>query len=290
MRALRTSFGHTCKKKMEHFGKRLLGPRPLYDVNPHVLDCRVQFIESTHTYIIDGDVSHSITSVTTLVHKFFRHFDADAVIDKMSRSPSFSESKYFGMSPDEIKADWERNRDEAAQAGTRMHKSIENVVNGFPAHHAFAHGTALPSANVPCRELEMFNEYASRVKSEGLVPFRTEWVVFSKPHNLAGSIDMVYRAPDGSLVLADWKRSKKINMANRYQRGIGPCKHLDDCNFVHYTLQLNLYRRIIEMHYGERVSDMRLVILHPAQTGPIVLKVQRLDAEIDAMLETCGNV
>lgn len=268
--------------------RRFLIARPLSETNAHPRDQRVQFIEDTHTYIIDGDSKKSITSVTTLVHKFFAHFNADAVIEKMSKSPSFPESRYFGMSADDIKLEWERNRDEAATAGTLMHKCIENLNNDRQPYDAFAHGKAIPRDSVPERELELYEQFVQQfVVPNKLKPFRTEWVVFSEQHSLAGSIDMVYKAPDGSLVLADWKRSKKINVNNRYQKGLGPCKHMDDCNLIHYTLQLNLYRQVLEMHYGARVTDMRIVVLHPAQSAPQVYTIPRLEKEIDTMLKTC---
>ena len=46
-------------------------------------------------------------------------FNADVVITNMMNGKNWSQSKYYGMSREEIKAQWETNRDEAAQAGTK---------------------------------------------------------------------------------------------------------------------------------------------------------------------------
>jgi len=49
-------------------------------------------------------------SVTTWNHKHFEQFDADKIIQRMMKSKNWPNSKYYGQSPDEIKAGWEKNR------------------------------------------------------------------------------------------------------------------------------------------------------------------------------------
>ena len=84
--------------------------------NAHERDSHITFDEGPHIYTIDGD--SGFTSVTTWNHSHFEHFDADAIIANMMRSPNWQLGhKYYGMTPDEIKASWDKNRDEAAAAG-----------------------------------------------------------------------------------------------------------------------------------------------------------------------------
>jgi nucleoside-diphosphate-sugar epimerase len=42
-----------------------------------------------------------------------------------------------------------------------------------------------------------------------------EWMIFDEDLKLAGSIDMVYENPDGTLSIYDWKRSKDISKINK---------------------------------------------------------------------------
>ena len=102
-------------------------PDYLEKQNPHPRDARISFDEGPHIYTIDGD--DSFTSVTTWNHQHFRKFDADATITKMMGSNNWPNSKYFGLTREEIKDSWERNRDEAAKAGTEMHYNIECYYN-----------------------------------------------------------------------------------------------------------------------------------------------------------------
>ena len=82
---------------------------------------------------------------------------------------------------------------------------------------------------------------------------------------LSGSIDMVYENPDGTLMIYDWKRSKEISRINKFDKyaEIYSISHLPDSNFWHYSLQLNTYKVILEKKYGKKVTNLRLVRLHP---------------------------
>ena len=80
-------------------------------INAHPRDKRITFDPIPHTYMIDGDPTVKYTSVTTWNHGHFEEFDADAIIRSMTRSKKWAESKYYGQTPDEIKAGWDKSRD-----------------------------------------------------------------------------------------------------------------------------------------------------------------------------------
>ena len=95
----------------------------LANINKHERDDNVQFDEGPHIYTVDGD--DSFTSVTTWNHSHFEHFNADKIIANMMKGKNWKEGyKYNGMTKEEIKASWDKNRDEAAAAGTKMHYDI----------------------------------------------------------------------------------------------------------------------------------------------------------------------
>jgi hypothetical protein len=155
-------------------------PVKLALTNPHPRDERITFDEPRHIYFIDGD-STDIISVTTLIHRLFGEFDADKVIDNMMRSRNWPTSKYFGKTREEIKAEWDANRDEASAAGTKMHFNIECFYND------------IFNEDDSC-EYRYFANFWTDFQREypGVRAFRTEWRVFDEDIRLAGSIDMVY--------------------------------------------------------------------------------------------------
>ena len=112
-------------------------------------------------------------------------------------------------------------------------------------------------------EWQYFLQYAKQYPE--MKPYRTEWMIYHEDLKIAGSVDMVYRNPDGTLLIYDWKRCKEIVKVNAYgSTATTECvRHLPDTNFWHYALQLNTYKNIIEQKYGAKVVGLCLVCLHP---------------------------
>jgi hypothetical protein len=228
-------------------------PKPDIDylarINAHPRDKRITFDPIPHTYTIDGDPSVKYTSVTTWNHSHFEEFDADAIIDSMMRSKKWTESKYYGKSVDEIKAEWDKNRDEAAEAGTAMHYDIECYYNQCPRDNTST-------------EYEYFKQFLEDYPH--LEPYRTEWTIFHEELRLSGSIDMVFRNKnDGTFSIYDWKRCREIKKTDRKCSTNPVIEHIPDTNYWHYCLQLNTYKAILESKYDMKIYDMYLVCLHP---------------------------
>ena len=241
----------------------------------HPRDNEIHFDEPSHVYTVQG-CSKGYISVSKILHCFFGHFDADEVITKMMRSRNWRNSKWYGMTREEIKAAWDKNGAEASAAGTAMHLSIEMAMNGAEAE--------VPAEAKETTEWKYFQSYWEK-DSRTWEPWRTEWEVWDPELKLSGSIDMVYRnRNDGTFAIYDWKRAKKLETENSYQSGIGPLAHLPDTNFWHYSIQLNLYRWLLEKHYGIQISKMALVVLHPNNDGPKVYPLHRMDEEVEAIL------
>ncbi len=219
----------------------------LQNINSHPLDKYISFDEKPHIYTIDGDSNY--TSVTTWNHSHFPKFNSDKIIDKMMNSSNWINSKYYGKSKQQIKDEWEKNKNEAAEAGTKMHYDIECYYNN----------------NKIVNNSKEFTYFLNFVeKNKHLKPYRTEWMIYDKQLKLAGSIDMVFENEDKTLSIYDWKRCKEIKKENRWQKALTPCiSHLPDSNFWHYSLQLNTYKAIIEKNYNKKIKKMVLVCLHP---------------------------
>jgi hypothetical protein len=261
----------------------------LSEKNKHPRDAGIVFDEEPHIYTILDDPQSEYTSVTTWNHSHFAEFDADKIIDKMmSNKERWKKSKYYPKTKEQIKAEWEAAGKEASELGTRMHKAIElyyNIQNDKP-HNGNdklqsdeQQGDEPQNDEQQSTEFRYFLEFARDFKH--LRPYRTEWMIYDTELKFAGSVDMLFENPDGTLEIYDWKRSKEIKMDNPWQSSHTPCiQHLPDCNYVHYCLQLNTYREMLERNYQVKIGGMYLVILHPTQTTYQRIKVQDLREEI----------
>lgn len=277
--------------------------------NPHPRDTHIHFDEGPHKYTIQGvtgiTADTEFTSVTTLVHKHFEHFDAKKVIAGMMRNQKkwndpIANAKYYGKTAEEIEKMWTMAGQEAAAKGTEMHHEIECFYNQpqSPQSPDTPNTDAAPATNTI--EFQYFlNFNREYVSAEGatLRPYRTEWTVFHEEARIAGSIDMVYEMVEAStaestatippLLIYDWKRCreiKKTNSANKFATHPA-IEHLPDTNFWHYALQLNIYKYILQTKYGKTVTDLYLIVLHPESQKYNRIKLPNLQTEVTELFE-----
>lgn len=225
-------------------------------INEHERDRGIKFVEEGHVYYVNREKGYK--SCTTVVHDAFEKFNSDKIIDGMMKSEKWPQSKYYGMTKQEIKDQWKANGAEAAKMGTAMHAMFEYYYNGIkPEVIESYEGT---------KEHEYFMNFVN--DHPDLVPYRTEWNVYHEEYKLAGSIDMIYINEDGTLSIYDWKRCKSIDRFNDFGKKckVKGLKHISDTNYWHYTLQLNIYKFILESKYGFEVRDLHLVVIHPENT------------------------
>lgn len=271
--------------------------------NKHVRDDNVHFDEPTHKYTILNDVVSNYTSVTTFNHQHFAKFDADKIIKNMMKGSNWNPSnKYWGMSIEDIKRLWNNNASIVSNEGTNLHFDIEcfmnqNLVdetdNPIPYTHQDlleVYNDEINSGILPPNTSDEWLFFLKFIEEfPHLKPYRTEWVVYNEDIKLAGSIDMVYENPDGTLSIYDWKRAKEITKANSFNKfAITTCiNHLPDTNFWHYSLQLNTYKVLLEEKYGKTVKDLYLVRLHPNNNKKTfdLIKCADLKKEVYSLFE-----
>lgn len=267
-------------------------------MNTHPRDALIEFAPGPHKYTCMGEANY--ISVTTWLHSHFPAFDADAIIKKMNLTNP--KCKYYGQTPEQIKAGWDQNRDEAAAAGTAMHEAIEAyLLGGLPPHApppvegADAENgytvNELSDASAPCVRPSpgggswgVSPHFLNFLAAHPLLkPYRCEWMVFDEDVKIAGSIDFVAENEDGTLTIYDWKRCKEIKKSNSFGgSALTECiSHLPDTNYWHYALQLNTYKTILERKYGKKIKKMFLVGLHPNLPNYQVHAVPELVQEME---------
>ena len=265
--------------------------------NKNERDDLIKFYAKGHKYEIIIDPKTKYTSVTTWNHSHFPKFNADDVIANIFKSKGWGPGhKYWGQSAQQIKNSWKSNGDAASGAGTNLHERIENFMNNNNFENVVYSQKELYELYIKDKECndsdeqKEWNYFIQFVKDHpDLKPYRTEWMIFDEDLKLAGSIDMVYENPDGTLSIYDWKRSKdisKINGWNKFALNSLIC-HMPDSNFWHYTLQLNTYKAILERKYGKTVTKLCLVRLHPDNEEETyeLLDVPILTKEIQELFE-----
>jgi ATP-dependent exoDNAse (exonuclease V) beta subunit len=206
------------------------------------------------------------------VHTHFPKFNSDKIIDGMMKKPDWKPGhKYWGLTKADIKKMWSSNGESVSSAGTNLHYAIEQFMNTENVHTHMDIVERMETGSILTIDASVtstpeWNYFMNFTKDKPMfIPYRTEWLIYDEDLKIAGSIDMVYTNEDGTLSIYDWKRCKSINKINLYNKfALTPCiSDMHDTNYWHYTLQLNIYKYILEHKYNQIVSGLYLVQLHP---------------------------
>ena len=196
------------------------------------------------------------TSVTGFISKFKQPFDVDKIAEKTSRS---KKSKWYGLSPEEIKIAWKAESNRATDLGTWYHAQREADICGLNT-------IKIEGKHIPIFkpiENDGVKTAPDQKLQEGVYP---EHLVYLKSASLCGQSDLV-EVINGKVNITDYKTNKEIktegytNWEGKRQMMNPPVSHLDDCHLMHYALQLSLYLYIILRH-NPRLSPGKLIIHH----------------------------
>lgn len=237
------------------------------------------FEEQIHKYT--DTLGNEYRSVTTLIGDYYNHFDADYWAHKKAREQ--------GKSEKQIRAEWDRIKDEACERGTATHNGIEDAIKSVSKFkeaikylEEAKSGRCITIADIPDlipRPLDV-EEFKSATNNKypeiyRVFDFYTErgYTIYSEigafliDYLISGTIDIFcYRPTD--FVILDWKTNRdglkfeagyykkdKSTIPNQLtnewvkkkQSMLPPLNHLDDCNGMHYTMQLSLYAIMAEI-------------------------------------------
>tara|TARA_Y100000310_G_scaffold337551_1_gene424887 strand:- start:657 stop:1331 length:675 start_codon:yes stop_codon:yes gene_type:complete len=217
----------------------------------------LEFNEEQHEYKLNGEI---LVSVTQFLDKYFRKFDED----KWSKKFALKDN----VSQDTILKEWERRRKRACEYGTYIHEQIENLINE-------------ERYNSSLKEIEQTKHLLKLFKGDITSEFR----IYSEELGIAGTIDCVVEKDDNVYIL-DWKTGEKpITKESKYSiKALKPIEHLDDCNYIRYSLQLGLYKYILEKEYNKKVKGMGIVKLDRRKFKYDLIEPANLEKEIVSLL------
>ena len=233
----------------------------------------IAFDEESHKYIHPKDETGNAEyiSVTTLIERFFP-FDLKRYIEKKAKEENRTE--------EDVLDEYLTNRDEAAEKGTYLHNQIEN----------FLKGVDYESNTIEFQQFLDF--YKKEITTRNLIFFDAEKMIFSNKHNVAGTIDCLFKKDNnGEYVMLDWKRSKKLIIDGQpriygYGYALSELNTLDNSSYYRYCLQQNIYKYLVETEYSMKISSMKLVVLHENYPKYYVVDVPVLKRETNIILNS----
>lgn len=229
----------------------------------HPTGLKIVFDEPSHTYTVGDKV---YVSATTHIHSLFPKFQSKKVAERYAAKN--------GRTTEDVLAEWDAIRDESCLFGTNVHLCGENTFLNKP----------VPTPRNEKEEL--YFEYIQQAVSDLYTMFdlvETEKIIFSPEHELAGTVDIIMKnKKTGDIAILDWKTNKEIKFYDKYNStGLKYLSHLDNCNFIHYSLQLNMYKKMLMLNNYFPGASYQLAIIHISETGPKLYKIDDMDTELN---------
>lgn len=114
------------------------------------------------------------------------------------------------------------------------------------------------------RCVELFNKM-----KKIYVPIANEFIVYDQPNGICGTIDFLsYNTNKNCYSIIDWKTSKRFETTNYFENYMkAPFGNVLYCNCAEYSLQLSLYKYILEKHTEIKIDEMVLFQI-PGKDNP----------------------
>jgi hypothetical protein len=223
-------------------------------------------------------------SVTGFVRSLFPEFDSAAALNLMGSKKR--DGVYTNMSDEQILHYWKLKGEYASKMGTILHDYMDRYLKlaiekgcypdfpEFPPNQPFVIPEGMPSElGDPVGEVinpETLRRFIQTLIERGLEPVATEICLYDDAMCLAGTTDGLFRSKTtGELWCFDWKRKPKILGAapfSSWGHTGTPMEHHQQSTKLEITLQLNLYRALIQREgkqFPQPVTHLCAVMIHP---------------------------
>jgi hypothetical protein len=217
----------------------------------------IQFTAADHKYqSINQDEKINWISVTSVISLFKKEFDKQAQALKSSKN---KRSKWYGLTPEKIIEIWDQSNSVAIDLGSWYHNQREEDLLSC---------NTIRRLGIDLDIVKPIEDNGIKVAPDqnltsGIYP---EHMVYLKSAGICGQADRVEVIQD-VIDIYDYKTNKEIktqsftNWEGVSEKMLHPIDHLDDCNFIHYAIQLSIYLYIMIKH-NPNLKPGKIILEH----------------------------
>ena len=224
------------------------------------------FIEEEHIYYmkdLDGQVKRNFPSVSKIIKKFHKPFDAEGMALKMSKGDPEGQSQLL--------AEWKQAGDLSTNMGSRVHFELESdTISRFGNYKEVRQPIFEINEEQQRKSDNMIvagKQFLDLMLERGGVLLDTEMVLGDPTEQYTGQPDKVWLMmnkikDDFGFVITDWKTNQPKNFEVQHYTGklYHPFNNYHDNALGHYYLQLPLYGRLLrKMLEGTKYNETKLL-------------------------------
>lgn len=239
-----------------------------------------KFFEDGHYYTYK-DVKVGI-STTGLIHQYSHDFDKFTVSADVARKQ--------GITQYEVLEQWRIENLHSTIKGSMIHEFAQSLWEHKDYIFTYDNIPNEIDLNRLQKELEImsrqainfYNDYKDYYDLVGC-----EIYLGSTDFDECGATDMILiNKYTNDLLIIDFKSNKKIDYeAFRHQKMKVPLQKYDDCNYIHYSLQLNAYAYKLEYITQLKAKDKLIIYFDCLKDNYEVIEVLEMKKEIKEIYE-----
>lgn len=249
----------------------------------------IKFFDKGHYYEIDGEPA--LMSVSQIISKYETPFDKENIAKRVADRN--------GKSVNEVLTEWEWSKDYSCHKGSEFHFIVESFFQRriVPINQKALIGF-FKENNIIDEKLyieKYYNEIANFIKNfknfydwwkKDHILIKSEFVIGDKKTKLCGMVDnLSYNKKTKEFVLFDYKTNKEIKKEGfKGETLLKPLHNIPKCELGKYSLQLWLYKTILERNTPFKVGDAYIVWV-ASKTNYELIPTLNVKTEVDYILE-----
>lgn len=229
-------------------------------------ELELTFVEDKHIYFmkdVDGKIKSDFPSVSKIIKKFHKPFDAEGMALKMSKGDPEGQAQLL--------AEWKMAGDLSTNMGSRVHFELESdTISRFGNYKSVREPIFNINEEQQRKSDNMIiagKQFLDLMLERGAVLLDTEIVLGDPDEQYTGQPDKVWlmhnKEKDGfGFVITDWKTNQPKNFEVQHYTGklYPPFNNYHDNALGHYYLQLPLYGRLLKkMLENTKFTDSKLL-------------------------------
>lgn len=239
-----------------------------------------EFFDSTHTYFYKGQ--RVGISTTGLIHQYSNEFD------KWEMSANVARKR--GISQLQVLEEWRVENLHSTIKGSMIHEFAQSLWEG--KDYIFNYDK-LPSCIDKDRLMEellvmskqalnFYNDYKDMYELVGC-----EIYLGVPDYDECGATDIVLMNKyTEEILVADFKSNKKIDYESfGHKKMLAPLNKYEDCNFIHYSLQLSAYCYKIEYMTGLKPKEKTIIYFDCTKDNYQIIEPLELREEVIKIYE-----
>lgn len=226
----------------------------------------ITFVEEEHIYYMrdtDGVLRKTFPSVSKLIKKFHKPFDAEGTALRMSNGDPIAAS--------ELQEQWKKAGSYATNMGSRVHYELEKeLINRYENYKEIRQPIFECDESQLTKSDSMIiagKNFLNLMNERGAILLDTEIVLGDNQLGYTGQPDKIWlmknkTGDDYGFVITDWKTNQPKNFEIQHYTGkmYPPFEEYHDTSLGHYYLQLPLYGRLlIKMLENTKYNDIKLL-------------------------------